>query len=92
MRRALDYSEIITVLVEQLKGDAQKSSCTINSPQTEFLLLLKQNKWMSRAAAGKKLGLLPKGAEKRWKLYCTAGMHSLVGYLFKGRKSYLNSE
>ena len=70
----------------------QKAHEPLIRRRLRFLLLLKQNKGMSRATAGKQLGLLPTGAEKMWKLYHKEGMASLVDYLFKGRKSYLDQE
>src|SRR6476620_12272871 len=92
MRRALDYGEVITESVEQLQGMLKKAHEPLIRRRLRFLLLLKQNKGMSRAPAGKKLGLLPAGAEKMWKLYHTTGMDSFIDYPFKGRKSHLNSE
>ena len=92
MRSALDYSEVITESVEQLQGMLKKAHEPLIRRRLRFLLLLKQNKGMSRAPAGKKLGLLPAGAEKMWKLYHTTGMDSFIDYPFKGRKSHLNSE
>jgi len=92
MRSALDYSEIITESVEQLQTLLKKAHTPLIRRRLRFLLLLKQNKGMSRATAGKKLGLLPAGAEKMWKLYHKEGMVSFVDYPFKGRKSYLDTE
>jgi len=92
MRSALDYSEIITESVEHLQGMLKKAHEPLIRRRLRFLLLLKQNKGMSRATAGKKLGLLPTGAEKMWKLYHRAGMESFIEYPFKGRKSYLDQE
>ena len=92
MRSALDYSEIITESVEQLQGMLKKAHEPLIRRRLRFLLLLKQNKGMSRATAGKKLGLLAGGAEKMWKLYHTIGMESFMDYPFKGRKSYLDQE
>src|SRR3954462_1039849 len=92
MRSALDYGEVITESVEQLQEMLKKVHEPLIRRRLRFLLLLKQNKGMSRAAAGKKLGLLPTGAEKMWKLYHTAGIDSFVDYPFKGRKSYLNQQ
>src|SRR3954469_18436277 len=92
MRSALDYGEIITEGVEQLQTMLKKAHAPLIRRRLRFLLLLKQNKGMSRATAGKQLGLLPTGAEKMWKLYRRAGMDSFIDYPFKGRKSHLNSE
>jgi transposase len=92
MRSALDYGEVITERVEQLQTLLKKAHAPLIRRRLRFLLLLKQNKGMSRATAGKKLGLLPTGAEKMWKLYHQKGMESFVDYPFKGRKSYLNQE
>jgi transposase len=92
MRSALDYSEVITESVEQLQGMLKKAHEPLIRRRLRFLLLLKQNKGMSRATAGKKLGLLPTGAEKMWKLYHKEGMASFVDYPFKGRKSYLDQQ
>jgi transposase len=91
MRSALDYSEIITERVEQLQTMLKKAHEPLIRRRLRFLLLLKQNKGMSRATAGKKLGLLPAGAEKMWKLYHKEGMDSFIDYPFKGRKSYLDT-
>jgi transposase len=91
MRSALDYSEIITERVEQLQTMLKKAHEPLIRRRLRFLLLLKQNKGMSRATAGKKLGLLPSGAEKMWKLYHQEGIASFVDYPFKGRKSYLDT-
>ena len=88
--KALDYGEIITGRVEQLQEMLKKAPVPLIRRRLLFLLLLKQNKGMSRAAAGKKLGLLPTGAEKMGKLYRQAGIDSFVDYPFKGRQSYLN--
>src|SRR3954454_16445985 len=92
MRSALDYSEIINEGVEQLQEMLKKAHAPLIRRRLRFLLLLKQNKGMSRATAGKKLGLLPSGAEKMWKLYHKEGIASFVAYPFKGRKSYLDQE
>src|SRR5689334_17375059 len=92
MRSALDYGEVITESVEQLQGMLKKAHAPLIRRRLRFLLLLKQNKGMSRATAGKKLGLLPTGAEKMWKLYHTAGIRSFIDYPFKGRKSSLDTE
>src|SRR3954468_22799680 len=92
MRSALDYGEIITERIEQLQTMLKKAHEQLIRRRMRFLLLLKQNKGMSRATAGKKPGLLPTGAEKMWKLYRTTGMDSFVDYPFQGRKSHLNSE
>jgi transposase len=92
MRSALDYSEVITERVEQLQTMLKKAHEPLIRRRLRFLLLLKQNKGMSRATAGKKLGLLPTGAEKMWKLYHKGGIESFVDYPFKGRKSYLDKE
>jgi transposase len=92
MRRALDYGEIITEGVEQLQEMLKKAHAPLIRRRLRFLLLLKQNKGMSRATAGKKLGLLPTGTEKMWKLYRRAGIDNFIDYPFKGRKSYLNQE
>jgi transposase len=92
MRSALDYGEVITESIEQLQGMLKKAHAPLIRRRLRFLLLLKQNKGMSRATAGKKLGLLPTGAEKMWKLYHTEGMASFVDYPFKGRKSHLDQE
>jgi transposase len=91
MRSALDYSEIITERVEQLQTMLKKAHEPLIRRRLRFLLLLKQNKGMSRATAGKKLGLLAAGAEKMWKLYHKEGMDSFIDYPFKGRKSYLDT-
>jgi transposase len=91
MRSSLDYGEVVTESVEQLQGMLKKAHEPLIRRRLRFLLLLKQNKGMSRATAGKKLGLLSTGAEKMWKLYRTAGMDSFIDYPFKGRKSYLNA-
>jgi transposase len=90
--KALDYGEIITESIEQLQGMLKKVHAPLIRRRLRFLLLLKQHKGMSRASAGKQLGLLPTGAEKMWKLYHQAGIDSFVDYPFKGRKSYLDQE
>src|SRR3954470_19646101 len=92
MRSALDYSEIIDESIEQLQEMLKKAHAPLIRRRLRFLLLLKQNKGMSRATAGKKLGLLPAGAEKMWKLYHKEGITSFVDYPFKGRKSYLDQK
>jgi transposase len=92
MRSALDYGEIITEGVEQLQTMLKKAHEPLIRRRLRFLLLLKQHKGMSRATAGKKLGLLPTGAEKMWKLYHTAGIATFIDYPFKGRQSYLDQE
>ena len=92
MRSALDYGEVITGSVEQLQILLKKAHEPLIRRSLRFLLLLKQNKGMSRATAGKKLGLLPTGAEKMWKRYHKEGMESFVDYPFKGRKSYLDQQ
>jgi transposase len=92
MRSALDYSEIITERVEQLQEMLKKAHAPLMRRRLRFLLLLKQNKGMSRATAGKQLGLLPSGTEKMWKLYHKEGIASFVDYPFKGRKSYLDQK
>src|SRR3954469_25024010 len=91
MRSALDYGEIITEGVEQLQTMLKKAHAPLIRRRLRFLLLLKQNKGISRATAGKKLGLLPAGAEEMWKLYRTAGIASFMDYPFKGRKPALNA-
>ena len=91
MRSGLAYGEIIIESVEQLQTMLNKAHEPLIRRKLRFLLLLKQNKGMSRATAGKQLGLLPTGAEKMWKLYHTVGIESFIEYPFKGRKSYLDT-
>src|SRR3954468_11405479 len=90
--RALDYNEIITERVEQLESMLKKAHHPLIRRRIRFVLLLKQNKGMSRTAAGKKLGLLSTGAEEMWKLYRKEGIESFTEYPFKGRKSALNQD
>ena len=90
--KALDYGEVITERIEQLRGMLNKAHEPLIRRRLRFLLLLKQNKGMSRASAGKKLGLLPSGAQDMWELYRKAGIGSFADYAFKGRKSHLNPE
>src|SRR4051812_25502849 len=89
---SLDYGEIITERVEQLEGLLKKAHQPLIRRRLRFLLLLKQNKGMSRAVAGKKLGLLPTGAEGMWELYGKEGIESFVDYPFKGRKPCLDQQ
>src|SRR3954453_13539460 len=91
MRSALDYGEVITESIEQLQGMLKKAHAPLIRRRLRFLLLLKQNKGMSRATAGKQSGLLPTGAEEMWKLYRSAGMDSFADYSFKGRRSHLDT-
>ena len=90
--KALDYGELITESVEQLQGMMKKAHEPLIRRRLRFLLLLKQNKGMSRATAGKKLGLQPSGAQDMWELYCKAGIENFTDYPFKGRKSHLNQD
>jgi len=90
--KALDYGEIITESVEQLAGMLNKVHQPLIRRRLRFLLLLKQNKGISRAAAGKKLGLLPSGAQEMWELYRNKGIAGFIDYPFKGRPAALNQE
>jgi transposase len=90
--KALDYGEIITESVEQLQVMLKKAHQPLIRRRLRFLLLLKQHKGMSRAAAGKKLGLLPSGAQDMWELYRKAGIESFTAYPFKGRPAALNQD
>src|SRR4051795_8835016 len=92
MRSALDYGEIITESIEQLQTMLKKAHQPLIRRRLRFLLLLKQNKGMSRAAAAKKLGLLPSGAQDMWELYRNKGIEHFTTYPFKGRPSALNHE
>jgi transposase len=88
--RTLEYSELITEEVEQLQLLLKKATKPLIRRRLRFLLLLKQNKGMSRAVAGKKLGLLPEGAEAMWSLYHKGGIEKLTDYPFKGKKPRLD--
>ena len=90
--KALDYGELITESIEQLQGMLKKAHEPLIRRRLRFLLLLKQNKGMSRATAGKKLGLLASGAQDMWELYRKAGIENFTEYPFKGRKSHLNQD
>jgi len=90
--KALDYGEIITESEEQLRGMLNKAHQPLIRRRLRFLLLLKQHKGLSRATAGKKLGLLPSGAQEMWELYRKAGIASFIDYPFKGRASALKED
>jgi len=86
----LDYGVAITESIEELHVLLKKATKPLIRRRLRFLLLLKQNKGMSRAVAGKKLGLLPTGAEEMWKLYKEGGIEQLTDYPFKGKLSLLD--
>ena len=90
--RALDYGALITESVEELQSLLKKATRPLIRRRLRFLLLLKQHTGMSRAVAGKKLGLLPTGAEEMWELYKTGGLEKVTDYPFKGRHSALTPE
>ncbi len=90
--RALDYGAMITESVEELQGRLKKAQRPLLRRRLRFLLLLKQNKGMSRSVAGKHLGLLPTGAEEMWQLYKSGGIDKILDYPFKGKRPYLNDE
>jgi transposase len=90
--RALDYGALITESVEELQALLKKATRPLIRRRLRFLLLLKQNNGMSRAVAGKKLGLLPTGAEEMWKLYREGGMEKMNDYPFKGRPPSLDEK
>lgn len=87
--RTLDYNGLITEGVTELQTLIRKATKPLIRRRLRFLLLLKQNEGMSRAVAGKKLGLLPTGAEEMWKLYREGGMEKMLAYPFKGKRPYL---
>ncbi|MBD0276836.1 MAG: hypothetical protein M3342_16430 [Bacteroidota bacterium] len=86
--RALDYGELITESLEESALLLKKAAKPLIRRRLRFLLLLKQNKGMSRAGAAKKLGLLPTGAEQMWKLYRKGGIKKMAHYPFKGKNHF----
>jgi transposase len=88
--RVLNYAEVICESKEELADLLKKARQPLIRRRLRFLLLLKQNKGMSQAVAGKKLGVLPRGAEEMWKLYKQHGMGKYTDYPFKGKKPKLN--
>lgn len=85
--RALDYDALITESAETLQASLKKATKPLIRRRLRFVLLLKQRKGMSRAVAGKKLGLLLTGAEERWQLYKEGGLEKMTDYPFKGKPS-----
>lgn len=90
--RTLEYSTLITETVEALQALLKKATRPLIRRRLRFLLLLKQNEGMSRAAAGKKLGLLATGAEEMWRVYKESGIGKMTDYPFKGKRPYLGEE
>lgn len=90
--RALKYGALITESVEGLQSLLKKATKPLIRRRLRFLLLLKQKQGLSRAVAGKKLGLLSTGAEEMWRLYKQGGIEKMLDYLFKGKQPYLNEE
>lgn len=88
--RTLDYGVLITERVEQLQGLLKKARQALIRRRLRFLLLLKHHQGMSRAVAGKQLGLLPTGAEEMWKLYKEGGIDKMIDYPFKGKRCALD--
>lgn len=92
MMRTLDYGALITQSAEELQMLLKKATKPLLRRRLRFLLLLKQNPGLSRTAAGKKLGLLPTGAEEMWQVYKEGGIEKMTDYPFKGKRSYLKQE
>lgn len=90
--RVLEYAVLISEEVEELRSLLTKANKPLIRRRLRFLLLLKQNKGMSRAVAGRKLGLLPTGAEEMWTLYQKHGIEKFTNYPFKGKQPALNKE
>jgi transposase len=88
--KALDYRKEIRENEAELGTLLSKARAPVLRRRLRFLLLLKTTASLSRAGAGLKLGLRPKGSEEVWKLYKTGGMEKLLDYPFKGRKSSLS--
>lgn len=88
--RVLNYAEVIKESVAELSVLLKKVHQPLIRRRLRFLLLLKQQEGMSQAAAGKKLGLSPRGAEDMWRLYKQHGLENYLDYPFKGRKAKLN--
>lgn len=85
----MNYAEVISESEEALKGLLSKARQPLIRRRLRFLLLLKKNEGMSQAVAGKKLGLLRRGAEEMWALYKRQGIEKYTDYPFKGRPSKL---
>lgn len=90
--KTLDYSVSITQSPEELSTRIIKARQPLIRRRLRFLHLLKTTPGLSRAAAGKKLGLLSSGAEEVWELYKKSGIDTLIDYPFKGRSSKLSDE
>jgi transposase len=90
--RVLDYGALITESVAEIQTKLKRATKPLVRRRLRFLLLLKQHKGMSRAVAGKKLGLLPTGSEEMWQLYKSGGMERITDYPFKGKHPYLSEE
>jgi transposase len=88
----LDYR---TVIVES-EGDLLARLRTAHHPlirrRLRFLIALKATPGLSRAQAGRKLGLEPTGSEEVWKRYKKGGITLIGDYPFKGKPATLSAQ
>lgn len=90
--RIINYSEVITEEVEELKRLEKQQKDARLRDRVRFIRYLKEGRATSQPQAGEMVGLQRRRSQQLWKQYREAGLSALLTIHYKGSWAKLDSQ